>query len=104
MNANTNGVTCKKCGQTGLVWKEGKSGKFYLAHVTRRANVSDSFIPHFKSCSVANAERDSKVLADEQEYNAEVREFMVWDSIQGKYLDTRTGQPWIGKEGWMKGR
>lgn len=28
-------VTCKRCGQTGLVWTQNKSGKWYLAHTIR---------------------------------------------------------------------
>jgi hypothetical protein len=68
--SKSHGITCKKCGGTGLVWATAKSGKHYLAHVIRRANVSDEFIPHFKSCAGANAARDAKVLADEADYRA----------------------------------
>jgi len=37
-------VTCKKCGQTGLVWQKSRKGSYYLTNSARRNDF------HSKTC------------------------------------------------------
>jgi hypothetical protein len=85
--SKSHGITCKKCGVTGLAWATAKSGKHYLAHVIRRANVSDEFIPHFKSCvGSVNAERAARneaILAERAEREAKLQAMFAAGDYEG---------------------
>lgn len=86
-------ATCRDCGARNVTWRQSKAGKWYLADLATTPRGREyAGTPHFKSCTVANAARNARVLADETKRRAEIRAYMQWDGA--RYIDTRTGEEW----------